>query len=183
MKKLIVICFLVAFTINNIWAQDNGAKADFKLDSIQLKDVKPFDFAAYENTGSYNKISAAYTSLWEESTKQFLHYGHFFSVYYNSPRDTPQDKLKWDVGAELLEKSEVEEPLKMKNWTHKKVVSALYDGPLGDMSKVYGKVFKWIGKNGHKPAGPILEKALSRPTKNKDGVMMIKLEIWVPVQI
>ncbi len=182
MKKIIIICFLIAFTVNNIWAQDKDNKAEFKLDSIQLKEVESFDFAAYEKEGSYSQVSDAYTSLWEESTKQFLNYGHFFTIYYNSPRDTPEDKLKWDVGAVLIEDDEITEPLKKKNWPHKNVISALYNGPITKMSKAYKTIFKWIGKNSYTPNGPILEKVLSRPTPDKDGVMMIKLEMWIPVQ-
>jgi hypothetical protein len=50
-------------------------------------------------------MNAAYTTVWEESVKQFLAYDQngFFSVYHNSSFDTETENLKWEVGTKLME--------------------------------------------------------------------------------
>ena len=154
MKKISIAILLLTLFGANIIGQDTETKPCFYQDSIKVQDIETFTYVAHERNGSYNQINAAYTALWEESVKQFLAYDEegFFSIYHNSPTNTKEEDLKWEVGSKLLEDEgdDILEPLKKKNWIYKKVVRVEFDGPLeGEISKAYEGAMKFISENGH----------------------------------
>jgi len=170
----------------NLMAQETETKPYFYQDSIKVQDIEAFTYIAHERKGSYSQMNAAYTTLWEESVKQFLAYDEhgFFSVYHNSPSNTKEEDLKWEVGSKLIEDEgdEILNPLKKKKWDFKKVVTIKYDGPIGEeMGQAYEGIMKYISENGYQVVGPSLERHLKRP-QMKDGVLIGSVKIWMPIE-
>lgn len=189
MKRTILTAIVLSIFSVTIIAQDNKeeAKPYFYEDSIKVDVIEPFSYVAYENKGSYTQIGPAYTALWEESVKQFVAYDHggFFTIYHNSPQNTDEADLKWDVCIKLSKEDddgeEFLEPLRREKWQVKDVAKLVFEGPFSEMGTAYAKLFEWIGKKGYQVAGSPAEKNLNRPSPNKDGVMVGKVEIWMPV--
>lgn len=189
MKRTILTAVLLSVCIMAMIAQENieETKPYFYEDSIKVDEIEPFSYVAYANTGSYANIGPAYTALWEESVKQFVasEHGGYFTIYHNSPQNTAEADLKWDVCIKLSkEEDDGEEflaPLRREKWAAKEVAKLLFEGPLTEMGNAYAKLFEWVGKKGYQIAGSPAEKNLNRPSANKDGVMVGKVEIWMPV--
>ncbi|MBN2091366.1 GyrI-like domain-containing protein [candidate division KSB1 bacterium] len=191
MKKLsllTIVLMLICYTLTI--AQETGQsqpvpKTTVKIDSIQLKEIKPFSYCALELTGSYEQHAEAFGRLYEESTKQTLDIEEIpFGIYWSNPQDTPTEQLKWELGFALLSEAELKEPLKLKKWAWTTLVTQNYEGPYEspEMTQLYGGLFQWIEKNGYAPAGPMMEKFLNQPVQNEAGQWSGKVEIVLPVQ-
>lgn len=159
-------------------------KTTIKVDSIQLKEVKPFSYCALEKTGSYDQHQEAFMKLYEEASKQAVDYDEVpFGIYWNNPQSTPVEQLKWELGFAMLSESELKAPLLLKKWEWTTLASQGYEGPYDspEMGKLYGKMFQWIAQKGYAPAGPMIEKFLAQPVQNEAGQWCGKVEIVLPI--
>ncbi|HVO77157.1 MAG TPA: GyrI-like domain-containing protein, partial [Candidatus Bathyarchaeia archaeon] len=155
-----------------------------QLQEVRLKVDTAFAYCALEMTGSYDQHAAAFQKLYEESAKQGIYGGMPFGVYYNSPGDVPVEKLKWDLGFALPAGKTAVAPLVLKKWEYTKMASLKYTGEYGGqpMVNAYARLYKWIGENGYKPAGPLMETYLNAPSQDEKGMWFGTMEIVVPVQ-
>jgi AraC family transcriptional regulator len=188
-----VLVLLVALVGATSWAQDGctveGAPADTSaLDAepapqVELKVDTAFAYCALEMTGSYDQHTAAFGTLYQESVKQEIYGGLPFGIYWNSPVNTPVEKLSWDIGFLVPPGKTPQQPLKLKKWDFTTMASLKYRGAFGgeEMGKAYGTIFKWIAENGYQPAGPIMEIFLNMPSPDEQGMLVGAIEIVVPV--
>jgi AraC family transcriptional regulator len=187
MKRLASLAFvfiLLCYSLT-IAQETSQPQSTVKIDSIQLKEIKPFVYCALEKTGSYNQHGEAFVKLYEEATKQSLDFDETpFGIYWNNPQDTPTEQLKWELGLILLTEQELKTPLTLKKWEMTNLITQNYEGPFDspEMGKLYGGLFQWMGKNGYAPAGPMMEKFLGQPTQNDAGQWCGKVEIIWPIQ-
>jgi AraC family transcriptional regulator len=197
MRKLCVVLVLfalVALLGSLAWAQTAGANAGAPADTSATQAEKPqevelrtdtaFAYCALEMTGSYDQHSAAFEKLYAEAMKQGIYGGTPFGVYWNSPGNTPVEKLAWDVGFVVPSSQAPKEPLKLKKWEFTTMAVLEYSGAFGGegMTNAYNELFKWIGEHGYKPAGPMMETYLNIPSPNEQGVLVGSVEIVVPVE-
>jgi AraC family transcriptional regulator len=197
MKKLccVLSLFALAALVAGVsWAQSAGtapaassdttAAATEETPQVELKVDTAFAYCALEMTGSYGQHEAAFGTLYQESVKQEIYGGMPFGIYWNSPADTPVEKLSWDVGFIVPPGKAPQDPLKLKNWNFTTMASLKYRGAFGgeDMGKAYGTIFKWIAENGYQPAGPMMEIFLNMPSPDERGMLVGAVEIIVPVQ-
>lgn len=176
------------------WAQtagtNPGAPADTsaaqteKAAGVRLKVDTVFVYCALEMTGSYDQHSAAFEKLYTEAMNQGIFGGYPFGIYWNSPGDTPVEKLAWDVGFVLPAGQTPKDPLKLKKWEFTTMAALEYSGEFGGegMNKAYGELFTWIGAHGYRPAGPMMETFLNIPSANEQGVLVGSVEIVVPIE-
>ncbi|MGD1048138.1 MAG: GyrI-like domain-containing protein [Candidatus Krumholzibacteriaceae bacterium] len=197
MRRLYCILAMLAFgalLAAGAWAQKDctvsGAPPDtttVKVEEaphIQLKVDTAFAYCALEMTGSYDQHGTAFQKLYEESAKQGIFGGMPFGVYYNSPNDTPVEKLKWDLGFSLPAGKTPAAPLVAKKWEYTTMASLKYTGEFGGqpMIDAYARLYKWIGENGYQPAGPMMETYLNAPSQDEKGMWFGTMEINVPVE-
>jgi len=196
MRKL--CCILVMLAVAAIVAAASRAQNECSVpvaqaDTTGRGEVKPqvelrtdtaFAYCAIEMTGSYDQHGAAFTKLFQEAMNQGIYGGMPFGVYWNSPANTPAEQLKWDVGFVLTPGSAPKPPLAIKKWDFTTMASLKYRGVFGgvDMDQAYGRLFKWIGENGYRPAGPMMEVFLNAPSPDENGVLYGAVEIIVPIQ-
>jgi AraC family transcriptional regulator len=179
------------------WAQsartDSGAApaapADTTVETelmpmVELKTDTAFAYVALEMTGSYDQHEAAFTKLYEEAMNQGINGGMPFGVYWNSPTDTPDEQLKWDVGFASTPGVAPKAPLALKKWDYTTMASLRYRGVFGgaEMSQAYGRVYQWIAENGYQPSGPMMEVFLNVPSPDENDVLYGAVEIVVPVR-
>jgi AraC family transcriptional regulator len=151
---------------------------------VRLRVDTAFTYVALEMTGSYDQHMAAFEKLFGGAAQQGIFGGTPFGVYWNSPADTPEDKLSWDVGFAAPAGQTPKEPLKLKKWTFTTLAVLDYSGAFeGEaMTKAYNKLFTWIGAHGYKPAGPTMEQYLNIPSADENGVLIGSIEIIAPVE-
>lgn len=192
--RILVLLVLTTLLAAASWAQapaanpraaaDTAAAQTEKPKEVQLRVDTAFAYCALEMTGSYDQHQAAFEKLFADAMQQGIYGGTPFGVYWNSPADTPVEKLKWEVGFSVPAGQVVKEPLKLKTWKFTTMAVLDYSGEFeGEgMTKAYGDVFKWIGEHGYKPAGPVMERYLNVPSPNEKGVLIGRVEITVPVE-
>lgn len=152
---------------------------------IELVEIEPFFYCSVEMTGSYEQHPDAFMKLYTEAGKQGLPMaGAPFGIYWNSPHDTAEEDLKWEIGMAVPEDKELLAPFSRKRWEHTLVVTKDFEGAFGseEMSSAYVEVYGWIEKNGYELAGPMMEKFLSNPSPNEEGEFVGKVQIIFPVQ-
>ena len=191
---VLVLLALAALLGSAAWAQTAGTNAGVPVDTaaaqletpkeVELRADTAFAYCALEMTGSYDQHSAAFEKLYAEAMKQGIYGGTPFSVYWNSPGDTPVEKLAWDVGFIVPSSQAPKEPLKLKKWEFTTAAVLEYSGAFAGegMTNAYNAIFKWIGEHGYKPAGPMMETFLNIPSPNEQGVLVGSVEIVVPVE-
>ena len=197
MRKLCCVLVLLALAalLGSVgWAQTAGTNAGVPVDTaaaqletpkeVELRADTAFAYCALEMTGSYDQHSAAFEKLYAEAMKQGIYGGTPFGVYWNSPGDTPVEKLAWDVGFIVSSSQAPKEPLKLKKWEFTTAAVLEYSGAFAGegMTNAYNAIFKWIGEHGYKPAGPMMETFLNIPSPNEQGVLVGSVEIVVPVE-
>ncbi|MFA4948879.1 MAG: GyrI-like domain-containing protein [Candidatus Krumholzibacteriia bacterium] len=196
MKK--VCCILVMLAVAAVvaaasWAQnecevpvapaDTTARGEV-TPQVELKTDTAFAYCAVEMIGSYDQHEAAFTKLFEEAMNQGIVGGMPFGIYWNSPMDTPVEKLAWDVGFVLPPGKAPKPPLTIKKWDFTTMASLKYRGVFGgaEMGNAYGRLFRWIGENGYQAAGPMMEVFLNAPAPDEKGVLYGAVDIIVPIQ-
>jgi effector-binding domain-containing protein len=160
-------------------------KSIVQMDTVRLVKTEPFSYAALEMTGSYAQHGTAFQNLYQEAGKQGLPMNAAaFGVYWNSPQNTAEADLKWEIGLVVPDTQKVAAPLKLKKWEFPQSASITYQGGFDSPSlgKAYQALFDWMGKNGYHVAGPMMEKYLGMPMQNEKGEWVGKIEISMPVE-
>ena len=153
--------------------------------AVKVTMVKPFYYAALEMIGSYDQHAEAFNTLYGMAGKLMLDMSQpSFGIYYNSPENTPEAELKWELGLPVSEDQKLEEPLKLKKWEFKLLATKNYKGSFSSeaMGACYAAFFQWITENKYAPAGPMMEKYLGQPTMDEKGEWCGEIEIIMPVQ-
>lgn len=175
MKKILLAMLFVSLL----------AIAGEEKNEFEVKEIEPFWYCALDMQGSYDKHEEAFQTLYNEAGVQGLGMDFIaFGIYYNDPSQVAPENLTWELGFELDEKVELKEPLVLKKWEYKLVVSSIYQGDFN--SEAFGaahqKLFEWIGQNGYMPAGPMMEKYISMPTQTSEGGWEGTINMIMPVQ-
>lgn len=151
---------------------------------MQVKEIDSFWYAAVEMKGSYEQHQQAFQTLYEQAGMQGLGTDFpSFGIYYDDPSQVTEDELTWEIGLKLEEKTEIKEPLVLKEWNHTLVASTIYTGSFSsqDFGAAHEKLFQWVMENGYSPAGPMMEKYMDMPTQNSDGEWEGTINIILPV--
>jgi effector-binding domain-containing protein len=175
------VCACVLLVISMMLVAGDAEKAQ----EIKVIEVEAFDYAAIDVTGSYDQHAVVFGQLYQAAGEQQLSMDKPpFGIYLNSPMDTPEDSLKWEVGLVVSADTDVKSPLIKKLWSLTPVATLHYEGVFSEesMGAAYGQLYGWVAQNGYTVTGPMLEKYLGPPTTNEDGEMSGKVDIWVPVK-
>ena len=153
-------------------------------EEIKLIETKPFHYCAVEMTGSYEQHPNAFMALYGGAGQQGLPMDQIpFGVYWNSPEETPEEELKWEIGFAVPDDAEIAAPLVKKQWEYTHHVTArftgTYDSP--ELQALYVRIFEWAQKNGYEPAGPCMEKFLDSPVPDESGEFSGTVEVFFPV--
>lgn len=183
----------LAILVLPLSAQD-GASARKAADQEAGKAVKtefavtetePFSYAAVEMTGSYDNHGDAFMKLYSAAGAQGLPMTAApFGIYWNSPDDTAEEDLKWEIGFPVAADQKIEAPIVLKKWGWTTVIQKDFEGVVdGDeITAVYYAMYEWIGANGYEMAGPMLQRFLGMPSPNEKGETVGKVQIVFPVQ-
>jgi AraC family transcriptional regulator len=152
---------------------------------IEVVDIEPFAYAAVEMTGSYEQHAQAFMTLYSAAGQQGLAMTEApFGIYHNSPEDTPEEELKWEIGMPVPADTKLAEPIVLKKWEFTKVAQLDFEGAIDsdEMKAVYYGMYEWIETSGYELAGPMMERFLSMPAENDKGEMVGKVQIVFPVK-
>jgi len=127
-----------------------------------------FTYAALECTGSYAQFGAKMGELMQELGKQKIDAeGGPMAIYWNSSAQVKEEELKWEIGIPVAADTQVEVPLKKKEYKFDLVVETFYKGPYGSAGQAYGPIMEFIAKNGYMVNGPISESYMDDPSTVK----------------
>ena len=195
MKKLIILVVLLASVVLYAGCSSSEKDTFFQPDDhadidsyttpdieIEIKDIKPFKYVCIEETGSFDKMEESIGTLWMEAGKQGLQpAGAMFGIYYNDPGNTPEAEWKWEVGFKVAGDVKVQEPLKLKEWTHTKVATYVAYGPYEETEgKYYPALYAKAANMGYVPGGPSMSIYHNDPNTVKPEE--IKTELVIPVE-
>jgi AraC family transcriptional regulator len=150
-------------------------------EAFSIEEVQAFDYVCLPVTGSYENFEEAVNDLMGAVQEQgVVPSGPMIGIYYDDPEVTPVEELSWEVGFQVAEGTEVQEPLMLKKWEFTKVVKAMHVGPYEETANMYADIFIFMGDKGLTQAGPVMERFLDNP--EEVAPEELKTEIWVPVQ-
>ncbi|MBN1561604.1 GyrI-like domain-containing protein [candidate division KSB1 bacterium] len=178
MKKIFLLGISLVLSVTLLWSGD-------EKEQVEVREIKPFWYCCVEMTGSYDQHSDAFQTLYAQAGAQGLAMDVApFGVYYSDPSQVAEAELKWEIGLELAEKTEVKAPLVLKEWPYTLMAVMLYEGSFSGeaFGSAHQKLFQWVMQNGYDVAGPSMEKYLSMPAQNSDGEWTGTIEIVLPVQ-
>lgn len=153
-------------------------------DSVRVNKVEPYSYCALEMRGSFDQHGAAFQNLYQQAGMQGLPMTAVpFGIYWNSPQDTPVDSLKWELGFALPEARTLAAPLVLKKWEFPLQAVLTFEGVYGSEAQAAAtrKLFEWAGKNGYRPAGPMMERFVTMPAQTADGGYSGKVEMVIAV--
>lgn len=193
MKFIKVICLigilLLAFGCQKK-AEEEPAEAVEKAEetaeapaeeAFSIEEVQAFDYVCLPVTGSYENFEEAVNDLMAAVQEQgVVPSGPMIGIYYDDPEVTPVEELSWEVGFQVAEGTEVQEPLMLKKWEFTKVVKAMHVGPYEETANMYADIFMFMEDKGLTQAGPVMERFLDNP--EEVAPEELKTEIWIPVQ-
>ncbi|MCD4655979.1 MAG: GyrI-like domain-containing protein [Planctomycetes bacterium] len=161
-------------------AENGQTDAELPNIEVEIKEIKPFKYVCVESTGSFDKIQTVIGTLWTEVGKrQIRPAGMMFGIYYSNPNTTAEKDCKWEIGIPVVADVKINEPLKLKDWTHTKIASYVYTGSYDKAGAMYPALYAKIAKMGFVPVGPSRSIYLNDPNMVKPEE--IKTELTVPV--
>jgi DNA gyrase inhibitor GyrI len=184
MKRVKGITLLVSIGLLGIVTAQEKTQPAAAADSVRLSKVEPYSYCALEMRGSFDQHGAAFQNLYQQAGMQGLPMTAIpFGIYRNSPLETPVDSLKWELGFALPEARTLAAPLVLKKWEFPLVAVLTFEGVYGSEAQnaANGKLFEWVGKNGYRPAGPMMEKFVTMPAQTADGGFSGRVEMIIPV--
>jgi len=150
-------------------------------EAISVEEVQAFGYVYLPMIGSYENHEEAINDLMAAVQEQsVVPAGPMIGIYYDDPEVTPVEELSWEVGFQVAEGTEVQEPLMLKKWEFTKVVKAMHVGPYEETANMYADIFKFMEDKGLTQAGPVMERFLDNPEEVTPEEL--KTEIWIPVQ-
>jgi len=178
---ILVILAFVAGCQKKQEAEQSVATAE-PVETPSIADISAFSYVCLPCTGSYKNHDTVIGAFMEAASAQgFEMSAPMLGIYYNSPMDTPEDSLVWEIGFAVPDSMEVAEPLVVKKWTFTKVARAIHTGPFETVDQTYPKIFKFIADQNLMPAGPTMERFLS--DSQQVAPEQLKTEIWIPASI
>ena len=191
MRRLLLSAAIVAGVIIlalPLSAQEEtaGIKAAKAMNmEIELSEIAPFSYAAVEMTGSYTQHPDAFMKLYSAAAQQGISMTTApFGIYWNSPNDTAEEELKWEIGVPVPDDKELAAPVVLKKWEHTTVIQRDFEGAIDgeELQAVFFAMHEWIEANGYEMAGPMLERFLNTPSADEKGEWIGKMQIVFPVQ-
>ncbi len=147
---------------------------------VEIKKVPDYQVAFILGKGSFEKIPETLGKVvgWLMTKKVEIQMP-IYGIYYNSPLDTPEEELSWEVGAAFRGELEGADDIQIKKVPEHEAVSTIFKGPYSEAHTVYADLFQHALKNGYQIAGPPMESYLNDP--NLVGESELLTEVQFPV--
>ena len=170
MRTAILIMTLIAACLAPVFGQE-----------VKIQENTPFTYAYLEGSGPYEGMGTKIGELMQVAGQQSIEFqGSPFSMYLNSPQDVKSPaEYKWLVGVPVPPGAKVAAPLMKGEYKYTLVARTMYKGPYNGVASTYAAVFAFIGRNGYRPAGPIMEMFWNDPMTVPPAELLT--EIIVPV--
>ncbi len=148
---------------------------------IKEKNIPEMQVAFIHYKGSYEKILELLATVvgWLMARNLQIQMP-IYGTYYNSPMETPQEELEYEIGVAFLGEVEEEGEVKIKKVPDHQVLSTIYKGPYGEANSVYGVILEYAANNGYEISGPVTESYINSPDDVSDGEDLIT-EVIFPV--
>jgi effector-binding domain-containing protein len=116
------------------------------------------------------KAYGAILAYLKEKGKQAL--GPAFTAYFNMD----MEKLEVEMGFPVAEEIAGSGDIIASHIPAGKKATAMHKGPYKEMAATYEALTKWIGENGHVPAGVVYEYYYNSPMEVPESELLTKIE-------
>ncbi len=175
MKKIVVMLVFLGFVVGEIYA-DPGIP-------IFTKTTELTRTAFIHHQGPYEEIPAVIKNLekWI-SDNGYTPVGPPIGVYFDDPRQVPQDSLRWEMELSIVEEVEEKEPTDgagIKIVQPMLVAVTYHKGAYEKVGEAYGALFGWIAQNGYEVVGAPREIYWECPETTPVEKLLAELQIPV----
>ncbi len=140
--------------------QENPKAQKTKQIEINLKNLEKMELACIRHVGSYNKSEPAWNELmkWAITSGAIRQDAVFVGLAYDDPKETSEDKLRFDVCITLPSGVSVPGNINVKEAGGAVYLHARHVGPYKNLKDTYSLLEKWYKANNKKfGKGPAIE--------------------------
>jgi effector-binding domain-containing protein len=153
--------------------------------SIHLKDTEPRTVAVMEHQGPYTEIPGVISRLAAEIEKGgHVMYRPVMCTFFNSPENTPEDKLSWEVRIPVVYPGKLQsggvDKMGFAYLAPSHVAYTFHVGEHMDISQKYAEMMSWAEANGYELTGYPTELYWAGPDEAPADRMVT--ELWIPVE-
>jgi AraC family transcriptional regulator len=125
---------------------------------FSVKETAPFHAVVLRMSGSYKQHGDAIGKLavWL-SAAGVRPLGPPFGRYLNSPDETPEAALEWEVGFPVPEGTQAEAPFEVREIADGSVATVAIGGPHDTTPRPWAQLVDWADKQGYQITGPAME--------------------------
>jgi effector-binding domain-containing protein len=181
--RLFALCLVLAIAciVANAYAEQ-------KIDTptrVYMKKTEPHSVAIMAHKGPFTDMSAVTTKLVGELDKGgYSQAGPIMAMFLNSPENTPQKDLKWQVMIPVAYPGPMGMPDNDKlgfTYSDSYYVAYIYHiGPYEKVNDSYQILFDWAKRANYKILGNPVEIYWSDPSKTPKEKTVT--EIWIPIE-
>ena len=130
--------------------------------------------------GSYDKIPELMQEVGEwVSNKGLQMTGRVYGTYFNSPEDTAEEHLQYEIGFAFVGDATPEDKIGIKEIPEHTVLAAMHKGPYTDVGPVIHGVAEYAVKNGYDIVGPVTEVYLNSPLEVPENELLTEVQFPV----
>jgi len=147
---------------------------------IEIKTISEHQVAFIHEKGSYTKIPETLGKVvgWLMSQNVEIQMP-IYGLYYNSPHETSEEELDWEVGAAFIGKLENTDEIQIKTVPQHETVSAIFKGPYGEAASIYMALIEHAAQEGYQIAGAVLESYLNSPEEVSESELLTEVQFPV----
>jgi len=130
--------------------------------------------------GSYDKIPELIQEVGEWVANKGLQMtGRVYGTYFNSPEDTAEEKLQYEIGFSFAGDTVPEGKVGIKEIPEHTVLAAMHKGPYTEVGPVIHGVVDYAVKNGYDIVGPVTEVYLNSPLEVPESELLTEVQFPV----
>ncbi|BDZ67653.1 AraC family transcriptional regulator [Methanobacterium ferruginis] len=144
------------------------------------KRIKEAKVAYIPYMGSYDKIPELMQEVGEwVASKGLQMTGRVYGTYFNSPEDTAEENLQYEIGFSFSGDTEPEGKIGIKEIPEHTVLAAIHKGPYTEVGPVIHGVVDYAVKNGYDIVGPVTEVYLNSPMEVPESELLTDVQFPV----
>jgi len=147
---------------------------------IVEKRIEEARVAYIPHMGSYDKIPQLMQEVGEWLSEKGLQMtGRVYGTYFNSPEDTPEKNLQYEIGFSFEGTCMPEGKVGIKEIPEHTVLAAMHKGPYTEVGPVIHAVAHYAVENGYDIVGPVTEVYLNSPMEVPEGDLLTEVQFPV----
>jgi effector-binding domain-containing protein len=165
-RRTVVLCLVITALALSVVAGDEPEPPA----KVHLKHTEPHSVATMMHKGPYAEVPEVIIELLSAMGDGGYHQaGPYMVVYYNDPRQTPEEELLWEVRIPVAYPGPIaaaeRDAMGFKYLDPMFVAYTYHIGAYDEVGAAYMELMEWMGRNEYQIIGPPVEVYWSDPEK------------------